>query len=116
VGFGVENGTKYWTVRNSWGTHFGEQGFFRVIRGTNNIAIETDCAWATPKDTWTNDTLHLTTDEEKTDLMNEQTIANAGVKDEKFLPKAKGGCRKEKNVWPNGQRLEPVPSWVALAG
>jgi len=54
VGFGVEKGVKYWTVRNSWGTHYGEDGFVRVIRGVNNIAIESDCAWATPKDTWTN--------------------------------------------------------------
>ena len=65
IGFGVENGTKYWTVRNSWGTHFGESGLFKVIRGINNIAIESDCAWATPLDTWTNDTRHNTTEEEK---------------------------------------------------
>lgn len=71
VGFGVENSTKYWVVRNSWGSHFGESGFVRVIRGINNIAIETDCAWATPADTWSSKVTHKTTDDEKADPRND---------------------------------------------
>ena len=42
VGYGVENGTKYWHVRNSWGTHYADGGFLKVIRGVNNLAIETN--------------------------------------------------------------------------
>lgn len=40
VGYGEEDGVKYWKVMNSWGAKWGEDGFFRIRRGTDECAIE----------------------------------------------------------------------------
>jgi cathepsin C len=40
VGYGEENGVKYWIGMNTWGTNWGENGFFKILRGENDCAIE----------------------------------------------------------------------------
>ena len=39
VGYGTSSSTDYWIVRNSWGTSWGESGYFRIIRGTGCCGI-----------------------------------------------------------------------------
>lgn len=44
------DGTKYWIGRNSYGTAWGDVGWFKLERGTNALDIEKHtCAWAVPK-------------------------------------------------------------------
>jgi len=40
LGYGVDNGVKYWLLTNSWNENWGEKGFFRIVRGNNECGIE----------------------------------------------------------------------------
>jgi cathepsin B len=47
VGYGTESGTDYWLCQNSWTTTWGDNGFFKIRRGTDECGIEDDAVAGT---------------------------------------------------------------------
>lgn len=120
TGYGIDPITqqKYWLVRNSWGSQWGEQGFFKLCRGTNNIQIESDGVWGQPLDTWTDNSTywHTTTLEEQENPANDKTVytfpqPDRGLAGDDGVPVAPPEsflkdrpCRVPEVTWKNGEK------------
>ncbi|KAI6648853.1 Cathepsin B [Oopsacas minuta] len=40
LGWGSQNGVDYWLAANSWNSDWGEEGYFKILRGDNECGIE----------------------------------------------------------------------------
>uniref|UniRef100_A0A1A8SJW6 Cathepsin B n=1 Tax=Nothobranchius rachovii TaxID=451742 RepID=A0A1A8SJW6_9TELE len=49
LGWGEENGVPYWLCANSWNTDWGDNGFFKILRGSDHCGIESEVVGGMPK-------------------------------------------------------------------
>ncbi|KAL5275686.1 CTSB family protein [Megaselia abdita] len=49
LGWGVEKGTPYWLIANSWNTDWGNNGFFKILRGKDHCGIESEISAGIPR-------------------------------------------------------------------
>ncbi|XP_067671803.1 uncharacterized protein [Haliotis asinina] len=45
VGYGEEDGQQFWICKNSWGETWGENGYVRVLRGSDTCGIESHASY-----------------------------------------------------------------------
>merc|ERR1712062_801708 len=49
LGWGEENGTPYWLVANSWNYDWGDNGTFKILRGSDHCGIESSVVAGLPQ-------------------------------------------------------------------
>lgn len=50
IGYGVENGQKYWTIANSWNSEWGLNGTIKLARGDDECSVESEGSAGIPRD------------------------------------------------------------------
>lgn len=106
VGYGRDDAENldYWIVRNSWGTYWGDRGYFKLVKGKNNLGVEANCQWAVPTDNgaprWVNASKALLLEEEE----EEKTAAWRAA------PSRLAGGRVEKTEWVEQVITAPLPA------
>jgi len=49
LGYGTEGGQDYWLVANSWNEDWGDKGYFKIAKGSNQCGIEGQIVAGTPR-------------------------------------------------------------------